>query len=265
VKGRRFGLVLASLLLHVGFLAAVGLIPVPDVVEQVMITMRVVDAPPPEPPAAVEAVEEGPGEAAPEPAPVEQAAAEPPPPPPQTEPPRPRPRPDQAAGGPSPASAGGDGPPAFGVVLSGGGGVGGVAVAVGRPDGVPGGSGSGGGGASEAPAEAPAPRILEAAPSAEGSGRSRCQGESRGPRRPRGIRRPDYPPAALEAGVGGRVRVRLQVDESGTVVSAEAEDRPGYGLEEAAEASLLGLRLEPALRCGRPVPGDAVIAVRFEP
>lgn len=265
---RRIVIAVVSFVLHVGLLAGTGLIPVPAAVEQVLITMRVVDVPPedvvPDPAPSAEgdamAPEPAPDAAAPEP-PAE--APEPPPEPRRRE--RREPTADSASSQRTDSSSdgtAGGGVADFGVVLTGPGGPGGVAVAVGRPDG----SGWGGGGAgSEAGAGAvrETARTIESPPTE--TRRERCAGDTRGPVRPRGLRRPAYPDAAIEAGVHGRVRVRVEVDENGHPVRLEALDDLGFGLTDAALRSLEGLVVDPALRCGRPVAGVTTIAVRFDP
>jgi protein TonB len=266
VNRRRVTLIVFSLLLHVGALMGTGMIPVPEVVEQVMVTMRVTEPEPPEPP-----------EPAPEPEPLEEEAAEAAAEEPEAEPeqaPEPEP-PQEAEADPSeadpPASddvaAADPGPPGepanFGVVLSGTGGPGGIAVATGRPDGVRGGTGTGGSrGGSDSGAAVE--RVLASAEPTQSNRRDRCTGETRDLRRPRGIRRASYPDAALREGISARVRVRIEVDERGMPQRLQALDTPGFGLEDAAVEALRDVRFEPATRCGRAIAADTIISIRFE-
>ena len=62
-----------------------------------------------------------------------------------------------------------------------------------------------------------------------------------------------YPEAARSASIEADVAVELVVDASGRVVSAKALSAPGYGLEEAALATVRGYRFTPARRAGQPV------------
>ena len=66
----------------------------------------------------------------------------------------------------------------------------------------------------------------------------------------------EYPAALAQQRIGGRVILRLFVDESGTVVadSTRVQESSGYpALDSAALAAVPKLRYAPALRDGRPV------------
>ncbi len=115
--------------------------------------------------------------------------------------------------------------------------------------------GNGGGGGGEGPATpAPAPRAAHDEEACEGA-----------PTRPRVIsmEQPEYPDAAREAEIEGRVRVELHVDETGAVTSARVLEGLGHGLDEAALAAARAARFEPATRCGRPVEATFTVGVRF--
>jgi len=77
--------------------------------------------------------------------------------------------------------------------------------------------------------------------------------------------RPAHTPAALAAGIFGKVRVRFTVDASGKVVSAEVLEGLGHGLDEAALAAIRAARFEPALHCGKAVSSTLTVSVRFDP
>jgi len=77
--------------------------------------------------------------------------------------------------------------------------------------------------------------------------------------------RPAHTPAALSAGIFGKVRVRFTVDPSGKVASAEVLEGLGYGLDEAALAAIRAARFEPALHCGKAVSSTLTVSVRFDP
>ncbi|MBN2799029.1 MAG: TonB family protein [Deltaproteobacteria bacterium] len=67
-----------------------------------------------------------------------------------------------------------------------------------------------------------------------------------------------WPQAALDAGVDGVVRLLVQLDEDGAVVSVEVMEGVGYGLNEAAMEAVRRTRFSPA------VGPEGPVAVRFE-
>lgn len=82
--------------------------------------------------------------------------------------------------------------------------------------------------------------------------------------RPRGaILQPAFTPEALAAGVLGKVRVQLTVDETGRVVEVKLLQGLGYGLDEAALAAARQASFEPALHCGKPARGVVHLAFSF--
>jgi len=193
--------------------------------------------------------------------------AEPPPPPPIEVPAEPvartRSTPSRVAAEAAPADAApapADGapppPPAFGVVLGNSGGPGGIAVAVGDPGGVVGGTGT-----TRTRVRA-AQELVAAAPAPAGSEAGACGGETSRPR-PVSMAHPRYTDAARAAAIEGRVRVRLEVDASGAVTNATVISPLGHGLDEAAVQAALGSRFEPALECGRAVAASFVVSIRF--
>jgi protein TonB len=74
---------------------------------------------------------------------------------------------------------------------------------------------------------------------------------------------PAYADRAREAGIQGKVRVELTVDESGAVVSARVLESLGYGLDEAALEAAKTWRFEPATRCGKTTATTFVVGIRF--
>lgn len=74
---------------------------------------------------------------------------------------------------------------------------------------------------------------------------------------------PAYTDAARAAGVEGKVRVQLTVDENGKVVDVRALTSLGHGLDEAALAAARGATFEAAVRCGKPSKSTFTIAIRF--
>jgi protein TonB len=178
------------------------------------------------------------------------------PPPPEHEPPAPRPTrarsaPPVAKAQPvapstnAQAASSLDAPPDFGLALSGGGE--GLAI-------------PSGGGRGAAPAATAAAKVLSRAPLKGGD----C-GDP--PAKPRLLSRPTpaYTDAARAAGVSGKVRVEITVDEQGHVVNVRVIQGLGYGLDESALAAARVLTFEPALRCGKPSTATFKIGFNFSP
>jgi periplasmic protein TonB len=180
------------------------------------------------------------------------ARVDPTPPEPAPETPRARARPAAAAPVPAPEPAVAKTPglsdlPELGLEMSGGTGGGGLAVP--PPAAAP--------RASAAPVEktfakaAPAPKPIDT-----------CD---EGPAKPKLLKlpQPAYTEAARAAGVEGKVRVELTVDETGKVASVRALTTLGHGLDEAALAAARAATFEPAIRCGKPSRSTFTIAIRF--
>lgn len=74
---------------------------------------------------------------------------------------------------------------------------------------------------------------------------------------------PAYTDAARAAGIEGKIRVQLTVDETGKVIDAKALTSLGHGLDEAALAAARGATFEAAVRCGKPSKSTFTIAIRF--
>jgi protein TonB len=77
------------------------------------------------------------------------------------------------------------------------------------------------------------------------------------------VPQPAYTDRAREAGVEGKVRIELTVDETGRVVSVKVLSGLGYGLDEAAVAAAQSATFEPAIRCGKPTRATFTISMRF--
>lgn len=178
------------------------------------------------------------------------------PPPPAPEPPAPRPTraksaPPSAKTQPlapaahAQAASSLDALPDFGLSLSGG--SGGLAI----PSG-------GGGGA--APAARAAAKVLSRAAVKTGD----CDDP---PAKPKLLSRPSpaYTDAARAAGVSGKVRVEITVDEQGRVASVRVIQGLGYGLDESALAAARALSFEPAVRCGKPSAATFKIGFNLAP
>lgn len=75
----------------------------------------------------------------------------------------------------------------------------------------------------------------------------------------------NYPQAAQEAGVSGRVVLQLSLDEAGTVTEVEVKKSLGYGCdEEAIRLVTIGPKWTPAHRDGQPVKSKVRVRVKFE-
>lgn len=81
--------------------------------------------------------------------------------------------------------------------------------------------------------------------------------------KPRSVPQPAGTEAARAAGVEGKVRVQLTVDETGRVVEVKLLQGLGYGLDEAALAAARQAEFEPAVRCGKPTRATFNISMRF--
>ena len=75
---------------------------------------------------------------------------------------------------------------------------------------------------------------------------------------------PAYTPAALSAGVEANVPLEIVVSENGNVTSARVLEHVGYGLDEAAQQSVLGYRFTPAVRSGKPIAVRMRWLMRFQ-
>ncbi|HXK16595.1 MAG TPA: TonB family protein [Polyangiaceae bacterium] len=141
--------------------------------------------------------------------------------------------------------------PDFGVALSGGVDGTGIALPVG-------GSARSGAHAAQ-PTKAAPKRLLAAAATA---GLDPCEDPPAKPK-PRSVPQPAGTEAARAAGIEGKVRVQLTVDESGRVVDVKLLQGLGYGLDEAALAAARQAEFEPAVRCGKPTRATFNISMRF--
>lgn len=177
---------------------------------------------------------------------------------PPEEPPRPKPAPSQKPARPraaaravtpsqlaTPRAAGFDGMPDFGVALSGTGD--GIAIPVGYPE----------------PAPAPAPQVktLVAPPRVARAAKS-CTATLTKPV-PISVPRPEFPTSVRDFAGDGKVRVKLTIDESGQVVSAEILSGMRDEFNQAALAAARRARFEPGTQCGNPVTAHFTIAMRF--
>lgn len=154
---------------------------------------------------------------------------------------------------PPPAAAPISDLPDFGVALSGG--VDGTGLALPAGNGL-----SGGPRPAAAPKAAAGPK--KAAPLAATGPVDPCE-EGPAKPKPRSVPQPLGTEAARAAGVEGKVRVQLTVDETGHVVDVKLLQGLGYGLDEAALTAARRAEFEPAVRCGKPTRATFNISMRF--
>jgi periplasmic protein TonB len=83
--------------------------------------------------------------------------------------------------------------------------------------------------------------------------------------KPRSRPTPAYTEQARAAGVSGKVRVEITVNEQGRVVSVRVLQGLGYGLDEAAVAAARSMTFEPAVRCGKAASATFRVGFNFSP
>ena len=74
---------------------------------------------------------------------------------------------------------------------------------------------------------------------------------------------PKYTPEAENAGIEGKVKLELKVNDLGDVEEAKVLQGLGYGLDEAAIQTVKRWRFRPATLCGKPVAATFVVSVLF--
>jgi protein TonB len=74
---------------------------------------------------------------------------------------------------------------------------------------------------------------------------------------------PKYTPEAENAGIEGKVRLELKVNDLGQVEDAKVLQGLGYGLDESAVETVKRWRFKPATLCGKPVTATFVVSVVF--
>lgn len=195
----------------------------------------------------------------PEPPPPEPAAIDPEPPKPERIPQRPKaPAPAPAAEAPPPETAQApsssvDAVPDFGLSLTGGVEGSGLALPAG---------GSAGPAAQKPAVTKSTPKTLAAAPAPAPT--DECTEPPSKPKL-RSLSQPAYTDeAARAAGIQGKVRIEITVDEAGRVVDVKLIQGLSPGLDAAALAAGRAAQFEPATRCGKPVRATFKIGIRFE-
>jgi protein TonB len=74
---------------------------------------------------------------------------------------------------------------------------------------------------------------------------------------------PKYTPEAENAGIEGKVRLELKVNERGEVETAKVLQGLGYGLDESAIQTVKRWQFRPATLCGKPVAASFIVTVVF--
>jgi protein TonB len=179
---------------------------------------------------------------------VEEPPPPPPPPPPVAEAPKkaaPKPKAVEAP----PAVEAAAPAPTFGIAMTGGAGMGGIAVPQGES-------------LNAAAPKEPVKRVAEAKTLVEPKKPSACSEEATKPK-PIVMARPEYTDEAKAAQIEGKVRVEVTVDANGAVKAVKVLDSLGHGLDEAAIRAVQAATFEPAQQCGKPVSATFVVGIRF--
>jgi protein TonB len=243
------GGIILSVALHVG--AAAGLWKIPKNIHQGPTSITMADGKKPKPkkddPKKDEAKKDEPPKpiTAPE-APAKRAAAPKPSPAQNTPPPPPAAAAAPIAQAPSLAAL-----PDLGLSFGNAGGPGGMAIAAAAPGSAP--------DIGARPKTTDAPKGVLPKP----KGDDDCA-EAEVKSKPISVPQAVYTEAARAAGISGKVRIRLQIDENGNVISAAVIQGLGSGLDESALAAAKRGKYSPAQRCGRGVSGSTVVSVRFD-
>jgi protein TonB len=75
--------------------------------------------------------------------------------------------------------------------------------------------------------------------------------------------KPTYTDDARSAGIEGRVRVEISIDETGKVLSAKVVSGLGHGLDESAIDAAKRMSFSAATKCGTAVKSTFVLSMRF--
>lgn len=76
---------------------------------------------------------------------------------------------------------------------------------------------------------------------------------------------PSYPASLLSKGIGGKVLVACEVDETGRIVSSKIRQSSGQAeLDKAALAAVAKYKFKPAIKGGRKVRASCLVPFNFE-
>jgi periplasmic protein TonB len=241
------GGIILSLALHVG--AAAGLARIPKNIHQGATSITVADGKKPKPKKDDPKKDEPKKDEPPKPinapeAPAKRAA------PPKPSPAQNTPPPPPVAAAPVAQAPSLAGLPDLGLSFGNAGGPGGMAIAAAAP-----------GGAADSgprPKAGEAPKGVLPKPKSDDD----CA-EAEVKPKPVTVLQGAYTDAARAAGIEGKVRLKLQIDESGNVISVTVVQGLGSGLDESATSAAKRMKFSPAQRCGRAVSGSTVFSMRF--
>jgi len=127
-------------------------------------------------------------------------------------------------------------------------------------------SGSEGVAVATAPKAPPPPKLLVMEPTKPKVLAARTASDCKEPlvkARPERIVRPEFTTEARTAGIDGRVRIELMIDDRGDVVSAKLLRGLGHGLDVSSLDAAKRTHFVPATRCGKPVAAPLIYSMRF--
>lgn len=75
---------------------------------------------------------------------------------------------------------------------------------------------------------------------------------------------PEYPEAARQAGITGKVLVKITISAEGAVSSAEIAQGVRADLDQAAITALRATRWTPAQKDGKPISCEVVVPIQFK-
>lgn len=226
-------LIAGSSFLHVGLLAGLGRLDLPEEEPTPISIMKIEDEPIPVPPEA-------------------EVLSEPPRPEPTLPEPILKKAPEVIASSPSPSpeptAEGPQGPVDIGLELGGmSSGPGGVAVATRTP---------------VHSRETPAKVTRSLSPNSKNPASTTCSDPGTKPKLLQ-LSQPAYTSEARTNNIEGKVRVSIEVAQDGTVLGVKVLQSLGYGLDEAALNAARAAQFEAATRCGKPVAATFTISIRF--
>lgn len=191
-------------------------------------------------------------DAKPKPKPKVEEPPPPPPPPPVESKHKPLPKAKAAEPVPevAPVAAAAD-VPTFGIAMTGGVGLGGIAIPQGDSMHAP-----------HEPVKRATKEKTLAEPKKQATQLDACEEPASKPK-PLQMQKPEYTEEARSAAIEGKVRVELTVSADGVVQNVKVLESLGHGLDEAAIKAVREATFEPALQCGKPVAATFVVSIRF--
>lgn len=74
---------------------------------------------------------------------------------------------------------------------------------------------------------------------------------------------PEYPHSLRRDGISGIVAVKVEIDETGSVINCSVSKSSNAGFDEAALRAVKGWKFKPAQKDGAPVKISLVIPIKF--